>query len=123
MPRSLRPSLLQSVFRTAIGNGATSENEPAATTTGDRMTRLERRLNVVIALVLVDLCLPLLGVVWASVKWLLIIGPLIAVFVGLALFRHRIPAIAEAIWAALTGPTTTDVTSPSAPQDSPEATA
>ena len=69
-----------------------------------RLKRVETKLNALLGLVVVLLLLPLAGALWASVKWLLLIGPLIVLCLALAMFRHRIPSAMRSAWRAITDP-------------------
>ena len=66
-----------------------------------RLRSLEVRINVLIGLTVLNLLYPLFGLVWSSVKWLLILGPIIVLCIGLALFRHRLPEAGRRAWDAI----------------------
>ena len=86
---------LLSGSRTTAGDKVTDRDVES------RLAAIELRVNVLIGLAIVNLMIPLAGLVWSSVKWLLILGPIIVLCLGLALFRHRLPEAGRRAWEAI----------------------
>lgn len=95
--------LLDLFFRSAspVDRGTPGDRQITVGPVDARLRSIDRKVNVLLALVVFIAVQPFLGSVVSMVKWAIILLVLIAVCIGLALFRHRIPDVSRSVWGKL----------------------